>query len=66
MPQIFQLTEEDVIRHNFDPEDVGTWCFVMNGCVLGFAGSRDEAEDMLTRRRAPAVIYVNNDSQETL
>jgi hypothetical protein len=38
----------------------------MNGCVLGFAGSRDEAEDMLTRRRAPAVIYVNNDSQETL
>lgn len=49
MPQIFQLTEEDVIRHNFDPEDVGTWCFVMNGCVLGFAGSRDAAEDMLTR-----------------
>lgn len=58
MPQIFQLTEDDVLRHNFDPEDVDTWCFVMNGCVLGFAGSRDEAEDMLTRRRPPNVIYI--------
>jgi len=60
MPQIFQVTGSDLLRYDLDPEDLGTWCFVMNGCIMGFASSRDEAEDMLTRHSPPAVIYVKN------
>lgn len=43
---VFQLTEEDVVRSStLDPEDVGKWCFLMNGCIMGFFDSREECAD---------------------
>lgn len=47
---IFQVTEADVRRSMvLDPNDIGLWCFKMNGCICGFAETREAAEDMLTR-----------------
>jgi len=57
---IFQVTNEDIIRHDLDPNDLGTWCWVMNGCIQGFARSRDDARDMLDRAFPPRVIYVQD------
>ncbi len=57
MPQIFQLTEEDVLRSStLDDSDVGKWAWVSNGCLMGFTDTHDEAVDMLTNCRPPNVI----------
>ena len=43
---VFQLTGEDVARSStLDPEDVGKWCFLMNGCIMGFFDSHEECTD---------------------
>ena len=41
---VFQLTQVDVERSStLEPEDVGTWCFIVNGCFFGFFPTREEA-----------------------
>ena len=41
--QIFQISLEDVERSStLEPEDIGLWCFIINGCIQGFARSREE------------------------
>lgn len=46
--QLVQLTEEDV-KHSstLDPEDAGKWCFIVQGCLMGFFDTREEAETRL-------------------
>jgi len=57
MPQIYQLTEDDLGRSStLEDCDLGKWVWVMNGCICGFTDTREEAEDMLTRHRPPNVI----------
>ena len=59
MPQIHQLTEEDVIRPSpLDDSDVGKWVWVANGCIQGFTDTHAEALDMLTNHLPPNVIAV--------
>ena len=59
MPQIHQLTEEDVIRSStLDDSDVGKWVWVANGCIQGFTDTHAEAVDMLTNHLPPNVIAV--------
>jgi len=42
---IFQLTEEDVERSStLEPEDIGKWCYLINGCIMGFHNTKEEAE----------------------
>lgn len=49
---IFQVSAEDIERSStLEAEDLGKWCFTMNGCVMGFFDTRDEAEDALSRHR---------------
>lgn len=49
---IFQIAQEDIDRSStLDQEDLGKWVYIMNGCIMGFAESRDELEDMLTRHK---------------
>ena len=46
--QLVQLTEEDVRRSStLDPEDAGKWCFIVQGCIMGFFDTREEAETRL-------------------
>ena len=41
--QIFQLTAEDIERSStLEESDLGLWCFIINGCIQGFARSREE------------------------
>lgn len=58
MKNIFQLTENDVSRYALDTADLGTWCFIEDGRVVGFAPTRDAADDMLLRGAPPEVIYI--------
>ena len=58
MKNIFQITENDVSLYALDDEDLGTWCFIEDGRVVGFAPTRDAADDMLLRGAPPAVIYI--------
>jgi len=57
MPQIYQLTTDDIIRSStLDDRDIGKWVWVANGCLMGFTDTRTEAVDMLTNCRPPNVI----------
>lgn len=59
MPQIHQLTADDIARSStLEPEDVGKWVWVANGCLQGFADSHEEAQDMLSRLLPPREIAV--------
>lgn len=59
MPQIYQLTIDDVARSStLDDRDVGKWVWVANGCIQGFTDTREEAADMIDRRIPPNVIAV--------
>lgn len=60
MPNIFKITESDLLRYDLDPEDLGTWCWDMNGKIQGFANSYNDAVDMITHHCPPAVIYIKN------
>ena len=41
---VFQLTQADIERSStLEPEDVGTWCFLVRGCLFGFFPTREEA-----------------------
>lgn len=43
---IFILTEEDVNRSStLEKEDIGTWCFMMRGCIMGFYKTESEAHE---------------------
>lgn len=44
---IFQITQEDIDRlETLDPDDLGTWCFIVNGCYMGFTETREECEEL--------------------
>ena len=46
--EVFQLTQADVERSStLEPEDVGTWCFLVRGCLFGFFPTREEAHAKL-------------------
>jgi hypothetical protein len=57
MPQIFQLTKDDIARSStLDGRDLGKWVWVANGCLIGFTDTREEAVDMLDNHLPPHVI----------
>lgn len=43
---IFQVDTSVVIRHNLANRDLGKWCFLCNGGLVGFYRSRKEAENL--------------------
>ena len=44
MNNIFQLTAEDIERSStLEASDLGLWCFTINGCIFGFARTREAA-----------------------
>lgn len=45
MPNLFQLTAEHIDRSDtLEAEDIGKWCFVLNGCFQGFWTDYEEAQ----------------------
>ena len=42
--RVFQVSEEDVGRNGFGIEDIGLWCFMVQGCVHGYKATRAEAQ----------------------
>jgi hypothetical protein len=43
---VFQITEDDLRRWGtLEPEDLGKWCYLVNGALCGFKSTRAEAED---------------------
>lgn len=43
---IVQVTEAHVARSStLGPEDVGTWCWIIRGCLMGFFPTREECQD---------------------
>jgi len=50
---VFQLTQADIDRSStLDAEDVGTWCFIINGCFFGFFPTREAAERLAAQVKA--------------
>ena len=50
---VVQITADDVARSStMDTTDIGTWCFIMNGCRMGFfeaeAACRDRVNQLMT------------------
>ena len=50
---VVQITADDVARSStMDTTDIGTWCFIMNGCLMGFfeteAACRDRVNQLMT------------------
>jgi hypothetical protein len=43
---VFQITEDELRRFGtLEPEDLGKWCYLVNGAICGFKMTRVEAED---------------------
>jgi hypothetical protein len=50
---VFQLTEDDVERSStLDEDDIGKWCYLVNGCYFGFLDNKEDAQERLN-----AILY---------
>jgi len=43
---VFQIDTTATIRYNLSDNDLGKWCFLINGQPVGFYRSRREAENV--------------------
>jgi len=47
---VVQISADDVARSStMDETDIGTWCFIMNGCLMGFFGSEEACRDRVNQ-----------------
>lgn len=47
---VVQISADDVARSStMDESDIGTWCFIMNGCLMGFFGSEADCRDRVNQ-----------------
>jgi hypothetical protein len=49
---VVQITDDVARSSTMDAADIGTWCFIMNGCLMGFfeteAACRDRVNQLMT------------------
>ena len=47
---VVQISADDVSRSStMDASDIGTWCFIMNSCLMGFFETEDACRDRVNQ-----------------
>ena len=61
MHNVFQVNHHDVVDvPTLKSSDVGKWCFIIEGCLMGFCNTRAEA----TRQLHTALSHLTDQAQE--